>query len=205
MRRSDAVVADRRQLDVGTKARIEQAVLEVFAEREFHRVGLIEIARAANVSLQTLYKYYGGKEALLFASLDVWLGKLATRMIDHLQGIEDDKERLRKVFWVCLDFYERHPKLMQMQMSSVYVNTWRKHEQFDNPQLLGTFMKVLREGREKGVITDEVDEKYVLDFIMGTLARVIQMHVHRGMREPLVAQANPLFEMLWRAIAKPRA
>src|SRR3546814_721661 len=135
MRRSDVVVSDRSQLDAATKERIEQAVLDVFSEREFHRVGLIEIARAANVSLQTIYKYYGSKEALLFSSLDIWLGKLAVRMIDHLQGIEDYKERLRKVFWVTLDFYEKNPKLMQLQMSSVYVNTWRKHEQFDNPQL----------------------------------------------------------------------
>src|SRR3546814_11292323 len=63
-------------------------------------------------------------------------------------------------------------------------------------------LKVLHEGREKGVITDEVDEKYVLDFIMGTMARLLQMQVHRGMKESLTAQANPLFEMLWRAISK---
>src|SRR3546814_16391034 len=93
-------------------------------------------------------------------------------------------------------------KMMQLQRSSVYVNTWRKHEQFDNPQLFSTFLKVLHEGREKGVITDEVDEKYVLDFIMGTMARLLQMQVHRGMKESLTAQANPLFEMLWRAISK---
>jgi TetR/AcrR family transcriptional regulator, repressor of fatR-cypB operon len=63
-------------------------------------VGLIEIARGANVSLQTIYKYYGSKEPLLFASLDAWLDKLAARMIDHLQGLSDYKEKLRKVFWV---------------------------------------------------------------------------------------------------------
>jgi hypothetical protein len=42
-------------------------------------VGLIEIARGANVSLQAIYKYYGSKEPLLFASLDAWLDKLAAR------------------------------------------------------------------------------------------------------------------------------
>ncbi|WP_366515686.1 TetR/AcrR family transcriptional regulator [Solimonas marina] len=202
MRRTDAVVSDRAQLDAATKARIEQAVLDVFADREFHRVGLIEVARAANVSLQTIYKYYGSKEELLFSSMDVWLSKLTARMIDHLQGIEDYKERLRKVFWVTLDFFEKNPKLVQLQMSSVYVNTWRKQEHFDNPQLFGTFLKVLHEGREKGVITDEVDEKFVLDFIIGLLMRLAQMYVHRGMKESLTAQANPLFEMLWRAISK---
>ena len=194
---------ERPQLDPETRARIEQAVLDIFAEREFHRVGLIEIARGANVSLQTIYKYYGSKEALLFSSLDSWLGRLAVRMIDHLQGIEDYKERFRKVFWVTLDFFEKNPKVAQMMMSSVYVNTWRKQDTYRNPVLFGTFMKVLGEGRARGVLNDEVDEKYLLDYIFGVTGRLVQMHIHRGQKEPLTKQANTLFEMLWRAISKP--
>ena len=194
---------DRKQLDPETRTRIEQAVLDIFAEREFHRVGLIEIARGANVSLQTIYKYYGSKEALLFSSLDAWLSKLAVRMIDHLQGIEDYKERFRKVFWVTLDFFEKNPKVAQMMMSSVYVNTWRKQDTYRNPILFGTFMKVLREGRAKGVLNDEVDEKFLLDYIFGVTGRVVQMYIHRGQKEPVTKHANALFDMLWRAIAKP--
>lgn len=196
------VIEDRGQLDPETRVRIEQAVLDVFAEREFHRVGLIEIARAANVSLQTIYKYYGSKEALLFSSLDAWLAKLAVRMIDHLQGIEDIKERFRKVFWVTLDFFEKNPKVAQMMMSSVYVNTWRKQDNYSNPVLFGTFLKVLREGREKGVLNNEVDEKFLLDYIFGVTGRLVQMYIHRGQKEPVTRNANQLFEMLWRAIAK---
>jgi TetR/AcrR family transcriptional regulator, repressor of fatR-cypB operon len=190
-------------LDPATRARIEQAVLDIFSEREFHRVGLIEIARGANVSLQTIYKYYGSKEALLFSSLHSWLARLAARMIDHLQGIEDYKERLRKVFWVVLDFYENNPKVAQLIMSSVYVNTWRKSQDWDNPELFGPFMKVLGEGRERGILTDEVDEKILLDYFFGVLGRLVQMYIHRGQKQPLTPQANVLFEMLWRAIAKP--
>ena len=191
------------RIDPGTRARIEQAVLDIFSEREFHRVGLIEIARGANVSLQTLYKYYGSKEALLFSGLDAWLGQLAARMIDHLQGIEDYKERLRKVFWVTLDFFDKNPKVAQIMMSSVYVNTWRKQENYQNPALFGTFIKVLQEGRAKGVLTDEVNEKVLLDYIMGVMFRLVQMYILRGQKEPPTKHAGPLFEMLWRAIAKP--
>ena len=61
------------------QARIEAAVLATFSEQEFHKVSLIEIARQANVSLQTIYKYYGSKEALLFGTLDTHLGALAGR------------------------------------------------------------------------------------------------------------------------------
>ncbi len=190
-------------LDPDTRGRIEQAVLDIFSQREYHRVGLIEIARSANVSLQTIYKYYGGKEALLFSSLDSWLGKLAARMIDHLQGIEDYKEKLRKVMWVTLDFFEKNPKVAQLIMSSVYVNTWRKQETYRNPQLFGAFLKVLSEGRARGILNDQVDEKILLDYIIGVMGRLVQMYIHRGQKSSLTRQANALFEMLWRAIAKP--
>lgn len=201
--RQPAATAPLSAIDPETRARIEQTVLDIFSQREFHRIGLIEVARGANVSLQTLYKYYGSKEALLFSSLDAWLGRLAVRMIDHLQGIEDYKERFRKVFWVSLDFFEKNPKIVQMMMSSVYLNTWRRQEGFQNPELFGTFIKVLGEGREKGILNDQVDEKILLDFIFGVLFRLVQMYIHRGQKESLAAQSNVLFEMLWRAIARP--
>ena len=190
-------------LNPDTRRRIEEAVLEIFAEREFYRVGLIEVARAANVSLQTIYKYYGSKEALLFSCLDARLSELAARMIDHLQGIADYKERLRKTFWVVLDYFEQNPRVAQLILSSVYVNPWRKHANYQNPLLFGTFMKVLAEGRGRGILNDAVDEKILLDYIFGILARLVQTHVHRGNGNALTANANTYFEMLWRAIATP--
>ncbi|MGQ0699261.1 MAG: TetR/AcrR family transcriptional regulator [Panacagrimonas sp.] len=190
-------------LDPDTRVRIDQAVLDIFSQREFHRVGLIEIARGANVSLQTIYKYYGSKEALLFSTLDAELERLADRMLDHLQGIENYKERLRKTFWVSLDFFEKNPRVLQILMSSVYINTWRKQGNYEHRALFSTFMKVLAEGRASGVLTDEVDEKVLLDFIYGIIQRTVQAWVVRGMKDPPTRQANVLFEMLWRAIAKP--
>jgi TetR/AcrR family transcriptional regulator, repressor of fatR-cypB operon len=194
---------DLTHLDPATRERIEQAVLDIFSQREFHRVGLIEIARGANVSLQTIYKYYGSKEALLFSTLDAQLQRLAARMIDHLQGIEAYKERLRKTFWVALDFFEKNPRVLQILMSSVYINTWRRSGNYEHRPLFSIFIKVLAEGRAQGVLTSEVDEKTLLDFIYGVIQRTVQAWVVRGMKDPPTRQANVLFEMLWRAIANP--
>ena len=194
---------DLSQLDPETRERIDQTVLDIFSQREFHRVGLIEIARGANVSLQTIYKYYGSKEALLFSTLDSQLERLAVRMLDHLQGIENYKERLRKTFWVSLDFFEKNPRVLQILMSSVYINTWRKQGNYEHRPLFSAFMKVLAEGRSSGVLIAEVDEKVLLDFIYGIIQRTVQAWVVRGMKDPPTRQANLLFEMLWRAIARP--
>ncbi|MGH8459020.1 MAG: TetR/AcrR family transcriptional regulator, partial [Nevskiales bacterium] len=192
-----------REMEPETRRRIESAVLDIFSQREFHKVSLIEIATAANVSLQTIYKYYGSKEALLFNSLDTWLGQLASRMIDHLQGIETYQDRLRKVFWLALDFFDKNPKVAQLIMSSVYLNTWQKEPTFQQPALFGLFLKVLGEGKAKGVLSDEVEEKILLDFIIGITSRMVFMWITRGEHERhrLTDQANVWFEMLWRAIA----
>ena len=69
--------------------------------------------------------------------------------------------------------------------------------------LFGTFIKVLAEGRASGVLTDEVDEKTLLDFISGVIWRSVQAWAVRGMKDPPTRRAGALFEMLWRAISKP--
>ena len=192
------------KLAPSTRARIETAVLDTFAGREFQKVSLIEIARSANVSLQTIYKYYGDKETLLFSSLDTWLARLAKRMTDHLQG-DDYKERFRNVFFVALEFFEKNPDVALLIMSSVYLNTWRKYDTFRQPEFFNLFMQVIREGRAQGILNDEVGDQYILDFVLGTCSRLISMWIIRGQQDKLTANADPLFEMLWRAISKPKA
>ena len=188
-------------IDPDTRNRIEQAARELFAGREFHRVKLIDIARNARISLQTLYKYYGNKENVLFASLETWLATLAQRMLDHLQGIENYRDRLRKVFWVLLDYFERNPEVAQIILSSVYLNTWRDDDTFRQPELMSVFLDVIREGRAAGVLTTEVDEVEISDFIWGVANRNVAMWLMRGRRDSLADKSGALFDMLWRAIA----
>jgi len=189
-------------LKTEVRERIEEAATEIFAEQEFHRVNLSEIAAHANASLQTIYRYYGSKEALLDACLLSGLGKLAERMLDHLQGIETYKDRLRKVFWVVLHFFETEPVIGRMLMNSVYPGSWDSDVTNSQKQLTETFLQVLREGRQQGVLTDAVSEKILLDYFYGVLFRLCQMHLVRGERESLAEQTPVLFEMLWRAIEK---
>lgn len=190
-------------LNPETRARVEQAVLEIFSRQEFHKVSLMDVAKQARVSLQTLYKYYGSKEFLLFATLDSLFSELAARLIEHLQGIETFADKLRKVIWVIFDFFEAKPRVAQLVTSSVYLNTWARTDTFRQPELMGVFLKVLREGRETGVLTDEVDELVLLDVIVGIITRRITMSLFRGSREPLTAQTGPIFRMIWRAITPP--
>jgi AcrR family transcriptional regulator len=184
-------------------ARLETAVLEIFSNSDFHQANIRDVAKKAGVSFSTIYKHYGSKERLLFAFVDIWLGKLTDRIVDHLQGIEDLKEKLRKVFWLQLDYYERNPGLGRILFMTVPMKTWMADETFKQKKMIGMFLDVLKEGQREGILNPHVKAGVLLDMMMGTVQRSFVMWVSRGQKESLVDQANVLFDMVWRAISNP--
>ena len=184
-----------------TLSRIEKAVLQLFSERDFHEVSLAEVAKAAHVSLQTIYKYFGSKEVLVYAMLDVMLGRLAERMIDHLQGIDNVRERLRKTFWVTLDYMDRHPAVMLLLFTAVPVSKHRNIRIYESPDLINAFLGVFRDGQDREVLNRRVSSKVLLDVYMGIVGRVTLMHIVRREKRSLVDQFDELFDILWRAMS----
>lgn len=184
-----------------TLQRIEHAVLSLFSQRDFHEVSLIDVARAAHVSLQTIYKYFGSKEVLVYAMLDVMLGRLADRMLDHLQGIDNVRDRLRKTCWVTLDYMDKHPAVILLLFTAVPVSRHNQIGIYESPELMGAFRGVLRDGQARGVLNSRVSSKVLLDVFMGIIGRTILMHVVRGEKRPLSDLFDELFHIIWRAMS----
>ena len=193
------------ELNPETRTRLDQAVLEVFSARDFHRASIREIAKKAGVSFTSIYKYYGSKEGLLFAYIDKFLRELTDRMIDHLQGIEDLKEKLRKTFWLQLDFYERNPDLGRILFLTVPFKKWMADKTFKQNSMIQVFLDVTKQGQKDGVLNQNVKAGVLLDFILGLVQRTFIMWIFRGQNESLSGNANVLFEMLWRAISNPES
>lgn len=185
------------------RSRLEEIVLDVFSEADFHRANMRTVAKKAGVSFSSIYKYYGSKEKLVFSFIDDWMKELAERVIDHLQGIEDVKEKLRKAFWVQLDFYERNPDIGRIIFLTVPWKTWMSHRTFKQKKMMDVYVNVLREGQETGYLNSSVRAAALLDFMHGLVWRSFTMWLYRGQREGLASQANVIFEMIWRAISNP--
>ena len=184
--------------------RLETAVMEIFSSSDFHKANMRDVARRAGVSFSTIYSHFGSKERLVFAFVDIWLGKLTERIIDHLQGIEDLKEKLRKVLWLQLDYYERNPGLGRILFMTLPMQTWMADESFQQKKMVNLYLDVLRRGQQEGVLVDTVRAGVLLDFMLGFVQRTFFMWISRGQQEGLAAQANVFFELIWRAIANPR-
>ncbi len=184
-------------------ARLEQAVLDIFSNADFHKANIRDVAKMAGVSFSTIYKYYGSKERLVFAFVDIWLGKLTDRIVDHLQGIENLKDKLRKVFWLQLDYYERNPHLGRILFMTLPMATWMADETFQQKKMIQLYLDVLRKGQAQGILNPKVRAGVLLDFMLGLVQRFFVMWVQRGGQEGLAAQTNVLFDMVWRGITQP--
>ena len=199
--RSLAPLSDMRP---ATLDKIEQAVRKVFAGFDANEVTMAQIAKSANVSLQTLYKYFGDKQTLFYTIMDIVLGRLAARIMDHLQGIDSVQDRLRKTLWVCFDFVDSHPDAV-MVLSSVSASRIRNIAIYENKELIGAFLAVLEDGQNRGVLNDTVPLHILFDVLMGFISRLGLMHTIRQTETPLNAEFDALFVILWRAISKPES
>lgn len=185
-----------------TLDKIEKAVRKVFAGFDPSEVTMAQIAKSANVSLQTLYKYFGDKQTLFNTIMDIVLGRLAERIMDHLQGIDSVQDRLRKTLWVCFDFVDTHPDAV-MVLSSVSVSRIRSIAIYENKELIGAFLDVLEDGQKRGVLNDSVPLYILFDVFMGFISRLGFMHIMRQSHTPINKDFDALFVILWRAISKP--
>jgi len=183
--------------------RLEKAVLDIFSHSDFHKANIRDVANRARVSFSTIYKHYGSKERLVFAFVDVWLGKLTERIYDHLQGIEDLKEKMRKVLWLQLDYYERNPGLARIIFMTLPMETWMADETFKQKKMINLYLEVMRKGQKEGQLNPHVRAGVLLDFMLGTVQRAFTMWISRGQQGRLTDQAGMLFEMVWRAISNP--
>ncbi len=187
-----------------TLDKIEKAVRKVFAGFDPSEVTMAQIAKSANVSLQTLYKYFGDKQTLFNTIMDIVLGRLAERIMDHLQGIDSVKDRLRKTLWVCFDFVDTHPDaVMVLSSVSVSVSRIRSIAIYENKDLIGAFLDVLEDGQKRGVLNDSVPLYILFDVFMGFISRLGLMHIMRQSHTPINKDFDALFVILWRAISKP--
>lgn len=191
------------ELNPEVRERLEKAVMEIFSTADFHKASIRVIAEKAGVSFTTIYKHYGSKERLLFAFVNIWMSDLTERIADHLNGIEDLKEKLRKVFWLHLDYYERNEGLGRILFMTLPMQTWMTDESFDQKKRINLIIEVLKKGQQQGIINPNIRAGSLLDFMLGFIQRLFFMWIIRGKQESLVENSHNLFEMVWQGMANP--
>lgn len=201
--KDNVVIISSLSLDPDARKRLESAVVETFSKGDFHEASMRKIAKKAGMSFGTIYKYYKNKNNLLFAFIDKWFDELVDRLVDHLQGIQDTREKLRKIFWIQLDYFEKNSDIGKIIWITVPLKTWMAHETYKQNRLMDIMLNILREGQSKNIFNRNVRPGLLLNFIIPLINRSFNEWVYRGQKEKLTCEADVIFEMILRAISNP--
>ncbi len=187
----------------GTKERILEAALEVFAQKGFHTATMDEIAERGGVGKGTLYRYFDTKEKLFGELVRLRLDELEGRVVSAIDGHDDVLTMIAKHIRIYFEFFDRNQHLYRLVVQ----------EQLDlgeqAPDMY--FRKVMRalpnlkrkvyEGSQQGILKD-VDFQTVFYGTMGFVHGVIQKWLVRDCSYSLVEELPGVLEVLFYGFVK---
>ena len=185
--------------------RLDRIVLDAFSADDFHKVDMRAIAEAGGMSFTTIYKYYGGKEGLLFSFIDSWLQELRDKVMSEISGQHEVAEKIRAALRCYFEFYEANPKVGKVVFMTVPMQTWMKTDMFDRRGPIGLLEEVLRTAQAEGVTSNAIPVLLATDSLVGAFSRAFIMWQHRGCCYSFTGQLPALFDLFWQGLQPRRA
>lgn len=169
----------------GTKLRILDAALDVFASKGYHDTRMDEIVDESHTSKGAIYFHFPNKERLFLALVDQFADLLERRVVEAIEPEEKGIARVRIALETCLNTfgkYRRPAKLLLVQAVGLGTAFENKRNEVNDrfARLIETY---LQEAIEVGDIP-AVDTEVVAYAWMGAMYGVIIRWVYTGEPEP---------------------
>ena len=119
---------DRRVIQPEALETLRTTVIDLFADKQFHRVGIREICAIAGVSPQTVYKYFGNKQELLLGCVEQDLEELLKISKEVVAGEETPREKLRAIGDAHFRFYANNPTIARIIFLNLPHIYWMEHK-----------------------------------------------------------------------------
>jgi AcrR family transcriptional regulator len=98
----------------GTRERILEAALEVFARKGYHRAPVDDIVRASGTSKGAVYHHFPTKEGLLLALVDDFAQRLALGVATAIEARQGALAKVEGALVAALDTFARNAALARL-------------------------------------------------------------------------------------------
>ena len=169
------------------RARIMQALVEVFAERGFGGTTVVLVVRRAGVSTRTFYRCFDGLEACLIAIMDGVLEEAGALVSRELLGTDSWQDGVRYALAAVLSYFDREPALacvciVETLAGGPIVLTHRE-------RLIETFRLLIVEQIERKLPgISPLATEGAMSLVLG----IMHAHIVRGKSGPFIELLGPL-------------
>lgn len=173
--------------DDDKRRRILAAATAVFAERDFHRVLVSEVAARAGVGKGTVYLYFPTKDQLHRVALEASLERVAAEVERVAEADAPAEEVLREIVAAILRFFWRRPHLLTLVVRYEQRHTRSASER--RQRVMRAVERVL--ARER--IGSGTGRHLAAAFLLGLARAAIFEHGPEDRPDPIAARVVHLF------------
>ena len=186
------------------RARRSAEVLAVarrlYARKGYQQTAMVEIARASELAVGTLYQLFPSKEAILRSLLEERMDELIARVRAAVDGERDVRDQLRGVVTTHLAFAQENADILRLYLSGWIGYDTRTRQRFGDridaryERYLEVLTAVFKRGVDSGALAARPPRRLAV-----TLAGLIHAVIRRGLRERRIdfaAEGDALLDIL---------
>ena len=184
------------------KEEIIRAAIEVFGRNGFQNSSISEIAQKANVAEGTIYQYFKNKEDLFFSIPEERSKEFCKQLDLHFQGITGSVNKIGKLVWYYLYFFQTNPDyartlMLEMRVSKSFLKstTCGSLKEFTD-KVLG----LLQEAQEEGVIRKGAHLYLCRQLVLGFLEHVVTRWLLKEEKYDLAADHKEITDLIMNGI-----
>lgn len=181
------------------KAEIISAAVELFNEKGFEKVALLDIAEKINMGRTTIYEYFKNKNEILAEYLEKEMSTFYEVMMNNLSDSHDLYIKLRNLLILSLDYAKQHLGFQQLYQV-LFKNS--------SDVAVQTKAKLVKQHRElyaamAGAINKDIENKKIkkmnADIFVQIFFNMLYMPVKTG--KSIEQTADEILSYLWEGIS----
>lgn len=200
VREPNCAHSDSYPIPLDVSERLSPVVLNIYSDGDFHRADMRSIAKEAGMSFNTIYRYFGDKESLLFWFINDWFRELYPHAVAPLAECQSIKEGMRESLRRHFEFYERHPKVGRIVFLTVPLERWMRDATYHQHEVMQIFLKSISDGQVRNEVRSDISALSILDAFAGMLNRTFVMWEYRRRKYSLVEKTEEIFSIIWGGI-----
>ena len=176
------------------------AARRLYARKGYQQTAMVEIARASELAVGTLYQLFPSKEAILRGLLEERMDDLITRVRAAVDGERDVREQLRRVVQTHLTFARENADILRLYLSGWIGYDTRTRQRFGDridaryERYVAVLTAVFKRGVDTGALAALPPRRLAV-----ALAGLIHAVIRRGLRErrlDFTAEGDAILDIL---------
>ncbi|HAR97298.1 MAG TPA: TetR/AcrR family transcriptional regulator [Syntrophus sp. (in: bacteria)] len=154
-----------------TRSRILDAAEALILESGIEEVTIAKIAERAQVADSLAYKYFKGKNDIIFSVVAERIREELSLLREQLQGIVDPKSQLSKMIWHMLQYNDSHRNHVTNFLFRCRSNKdfYKSDAYLLMKEYEGILTNILEAGAREGVFRNDLDLRLVRHIVFGTI------------------------------------